>query len=139
MKGSKRKWVVFGALAICVAGLLLLYDQARNSKSAQAPIFHPNGQPFAGSARCVSCHSDIYKSHQATAHFNTSSVAAASTIKGSFEPGRNVYAFNARDKMIMSATDSGFYQAGYSHDRFLHAQRFDLVIGSGTKGQSYLH
>lgn len=139
MEGSNRKLVVFSVLVFCAAGVLLLYHQAQRAKGDQEQIFHPNGQPYAGSTRCASCHADVHKSHQSTAHFKTSSVAGATTIKGSFSEGRNVYAFNARDKMVMTSTDSGFHQAGYSNDRFIAAQRFDLVIGSGTKGQSYLH
>lgn len=101
---------------------------------------HKSGKSFAGSTSCIPCHTGIYNAHAKTAHFNTSALADSSKIKGSFEPGQNTHVLNNRVLFTMMATDSGFYQkANFIHNQLkLFDLRMDIVIGSGTKGQSYL-
>ena len=53
-----------------------------------------NGQAPAGSASCVSCHREICSTHQATAHYLSSSPVSAGLIKGSFKAGRNRVVYN---------------------------------------------
>nr|WP_299074221.1 cytochrome c3 family protein [uncultured Allomuricauda sp.] len=101
---------------------------------------HENGKAFAGSTSCIPCHTDIYNSHTNTAHFKTSALADSSKIKGNFEFGKNTFTLNDRVLFTMMATDSGFYQrANFIHNELeLFNLRADIVVGSGTKGQSYL-
>ncbi|MEL6304632.1 MAG: hypothetical protein AAFQ20_07565, partial [Bacteroidota bacterium] len=138
------KKIVVGAL------LLLIYFltyQCKNPNIASdyydiEPVaVHKNGQAFAGSTSCIDCHSDIYDTHLKTAHFNTSTLADSTTIKGSFEIGRNTHFLNNRVQFMMIETDSGFYQkANFIHNQLeLFNLKMDVVIGSGTKGQSYLN
>jgi len=99
-------------------------------------------QPGAQSASsrsvqsCRACHQPIFETYIQTAHFKTSSPATEESIKGDFSAGRNV--FGARFKMEKRA--DGFYQTAYeSSAARSRTERFDIVIGSGRKGQSYLY
>lgn len=93
---------------------------------------------FAGSAACVACHKDIYDNNIHTEHYLTSAVATEKTIVGPFEKGKNEFAFDLLTKVIMEKRDSGFYQVQYTNGIEVTKGRFDMVVGSGRKGQSYL-
>ena len=101
-------------------------------------IINAEGDKFAGSEACANCHKNIYESHLTTAHYLTSRPAIEKYIKGSFEPGKNVYAYNKSVVVAVEKRDSGFYQVEYFRDTEKKARRFDIVIGSGTMGQSFL-
>lgn len=108
-------------------------------KAASAPLTKTSFSDFAGSASCISCHKDIYDQHIRTAHFNSSSPASASSIKGSFAEGSNSFFFNPHVKMLMEKRDSGFYQVEYFDNQERKARRFDVTVGSATRGQTYLY
>lgn len=95
-------------------------------------------EQFAGDEACASCHRDIAATHLQTAHAKTSALASAKTILGSFSPANNSYAFNSGTRVDMEKRDSGYYQVEYINGVETHAQRFDISIGSGTMGQSFL-
>jgi len=101
---------------------------------------HYNGSNFVGSQTCLECHGDIYNTHVETAHFNTSSIADEEHIKGSFHTGSNeLDLMSVRFKMIEEKGD--YFQL--SNVKFSTTEvtksKIDIVIGSGVKGQSYLH
>ena len=102
---------------------------------------HKNGEGFVGGTSCKGCHAAFYESHVSTAHFNSSALADSLSIKGDFTTGLNTYVLNDRARFTMIATDSGYFQ----HANFIHNQlelfylSMDVVVGSGTKGQSFLH
>ena len=96
-----------------------------------------NYSTYAGSASCAGCHKAIYESHKHTAHFKTSAVADDSTVMGSFDPGKNSFTYNNGSSVTMEKRADGFYQVAYINGVEKKKQRFDIVIGSGTKGQSY--
>lgn len=100
---------------------------------------HPEGGEFVGSQTCMECHRDIYDTHVQTAHFNTSAIADGENIRGSFEPGSNT--LTLEDVTFeMKKQDGAFYQHTKTNGEALPIppQRFDVVVGSGVKGQSYL-
>lgn len=94
---------------------------------------------FAGSSSCAGCHKDVYDQHFKTAHYNTSGITTENNIMGSFDSGKNKYSFNNSVVVAMEARDSGFYQVEYFQGVEKKARRFDIVIGSGTMGQSFLN
>ena len=96
-------------------------------------------EQYAGSATCGNCHKDIYERHQHTAHYLTSQQASEKAILGSFDKGKNEYVFSERVKVVMEKRDSGLYQVAYLNGAENQSRRFDIVVGSGTKGQSYLN
>ncbi|MEJ7684569.1 MAG: hypothetical protein WKG06_43315 [Segetibacter sp.] len=65
--------------------------------------------------------------------------ASKDAIKGSFAKDSNTLYYRSTLKVAMVQHDSGFYQAAYIDDIEKQAARFDIVVGSGRKGQSYLY
>ena len=43
------------------------------------------------------------------------------------------------DEVRMEKKDSGFYQVEYNDGRIKRSEAFDIVIGSGKSGQTYLY
>lgn len=96
------------------------------------------GLPLFLSA-CLPCHQDVVTSFLQTAHSQTSRWAAAGTIRGSFEAGRN--RLPTRDPKVwfeMERHADGFYQSAYDNGR-VRSERMDVVFGSGRRGQTYLY
>jgi Cytochrome c3 len=92
-----------------------------------------------GTAPCGPCHQGTAQSYQQTAHFLTSGSANSTTIRGSFAEGRNVLQTAVPEvRFRMEQKGEAFYQTAFDHGRS-HSERFDLVLGSGRRGQSYLY
>lgn len=123
-------------LLLVAIGSVIAYNYFTREK--EIPIIHPSGQYFAGTAKCAQCHADIVKSFLNTAHHKTTQIADENTIKGSFKEPDNVYWFNDIDKIVMEKQKDHLFQVGYSGDKFIGAHEFDIAIGSGTRGQSYI-
>ncbi|HEY6899723.1 MAG TPA: multiheme c-type cytochrome [Puia sp.] len=118
-----RRHVIIGLLAVFIAWA--------NAQWVMPP------PPSAPALACVSCHKAICDSHAITAHFRTSSLASASTIKGRFK-GRVV--FNDRLEVVLEKKKDGrFFQTALFNGALYESEPFDVVIGSGRKGQSYLY
>lgn len=90
---------------------------------------------------CRSCHASVVDSYLQTAHFATSSVASRESIKGRFEPPAN--ALRTRSPTVafrLEQRADGFYQTALDTRALsAHSERFDLVVGSGRRGQTYLY
>jgi hypothetical protein len=97
---------------------------------------------FAGDQECLDCHPDR-ASYLTTAHHLTSSLPSRSTIAGSFEESEQILATsNPALQFRMQPASGGFVQTavmGIAPDTTVRSERFDIVIGSGRKGQSYLY
>jgi Cytochrome c554 and c-prime len=102
-------------------------------------IENNKGEKFAGSVTCASCHKKIYDSHVHTAHYLTTRPAKAEYIKGSFDPGINRYEYNPSVAIAMEKRGDSFYQVEYYKTTERKARRIDIVVGSGTMGQSFLN
>lgn len=96
-------------------------------------------QQFAGEATCGNCHKDIYENHIRSAHYLTSQPASKKFIKGDFETGKNKFVFDSLDAIVMEQRGDSFYQSEYYKGSKKNTERFDIVIGSGNKGQAYLY
>lgn len=91
------------------------------------------------SLQCANCHAAVAASYAATAHANASSPATAQSILGSFADGSNVLLTRAASVFFrMEQQNGSFFQTGYERGQ-ARTERFDLVIGSGRRGQSYLY
>jgi enediyne biosynthesis protein E4 len=92
-----------------------------------------------GTAPCGPCHQAVSQSYQQTAHFLTSGKADSTTILGSFLQGLNVLLTAVPGVSFhMERKGDAFFQTAFDHGR-THTERFDLVLGSGRRGQSYLY
>ncbi len=137
-------------MLLIIAGLFALTQcvnkqgnkaEQQNTKPADSAAIAANKidrSQFAGSAACAKCHQDIYNKHILTAHYLTTRPASEKYIKGSFKPGKNIFAYDTSMVVAMEKRDSGFYQVGYFNGVEKIARRFDIVVGSGSKGQTYL-
>ena len=94
---------------------------------------------FAGSETCAKCHKNIYDTHVKTAHYLTTRPAAEKYILGSFKNGENKYTYNPNLFITMEKRDSGLYQVVYFKGEEKKVLPFHMVIGSGTKGQSFAY
>src|ERR1700730_1820932 len=131
----RRFFLICSGLIICTFLLVRCIDkEAKHSKE----ISSQNYKQFSGSVKCANCHKNIYESHLHTAHYLTTRPAMAEYIKGNFEPGKNRFAYDGSMEVFMERRDSGFYQVGYYQGVERIAKRFDIVVGSGSKGQTYI-
>ena len=119
-------------------------------QAATEPTPDPPHKNFVGDAACLSCHRDQGTSYLHTSHYLTSQPANKDSILGSFHEGSNVLMIadpaTATDNpglyFKMEAKPNGFYQtavAGWPGQLKTRKERMDVVIGSGTRGQSYLY
>jgi hypothetical protein len=122
-----------------LVSFVFVITRCMNKGNELAQIQNAKGEVFAGSASCEGCHKNIYDSHIHTAHFLTTRPASASYIKGSFNSGKNKYYYNQSVAVAMEKRADSFYQVEYYKTTERKARKFDIVVGSGTMGQSYLY
>ena len=133
-------------------GPLLLFLAAAAALMLQLPPAHAptpvQKQPilpssYAGIGACMSCHKSKVDSFLQTAHHLDSRPADATSVLGDFTPGRN--RLNTRDPNVFftmeQRADALFVTAttGAPPAQQTRAERMDIVIGSGRKGQTYLY
>ena len=126
-------------ISFIVLMVFLLTECINKESNKPATINDSKSEQFAGSAACANCHKDIYNANIHTAHYLTSRPAAQQYIKGNFEKGKNAFVFNDSVIVAMEKRDTAFYQVEYVNSVEQKNRRFDIVTGSGTKGQSYLN
>ncbi|MEO1009781.1 MAG: multiheme c-type cytochrome [Bacteroidota bacterium] len=125
--------------------LFLAFFRTVGPKSDYGPLVpkatHANGQHYIGSESCKECHAEIYKTHIETAHYKTSAPATPTSVKGSFETGHNTFKLSDRVLFKMTKTEDGLYQEVWDtkSKRLRLRSKMDIVVGSGVKGQSFLH
>ncbi len=125
---------IFVGMLLCTFFFTKCINNEKDKADGQVMTNHAS---FAGSASCVNCHKKIYDSHMSTAHFLTSATADEKNIRGSFETGNNTFEYFNGDKVAMEKRANGFYQVAYINNIEKKSERFDMVIGSGTKGQTF--
>ena len=132
-----RKYRV-SILTLLIMMLCIFFTKCiNNEKDKTSTPVTADHKAYAGSASCMSCHKDIYYKHINTAHFLTSGFATQINIKGSFDTSKNTFDYLNGSRVGMEKRTDGFYQVAYINNNEKKRQRFDMVIGSGTKGQSY--
>ena len=105
------------------------------------PFLRQDG--FIGPEGCRECHTETVDSFLETAHFRTSTLPTAESVKGRFSGGENELQTSAAElRYAISKTASGYCQEAIVQqgDReFRHAQGVDIVTGSGNHGQTHLY
>jgi hypothetical protein len=129
-KRSVILWVIF------IIPVVLIFSQCFDNEN-KTPV-DARGNMYAGSTTCVKCHKDIYSNYLHTAHFNTSRVASATTVHGSFAPDSNTVTFNDSLKVEMEKRGKLLYQTSYKHAKATESHAFDIVFG-GIKAETYLY
>lgn len=134
----RRTALVISAIAVSVFALVRCAGKSQKEKQPGEEKTSAFAQ-YAGDEKCSSCHKDIFEQHLQTAHHLTSQPAEARYIRGSFDKGSNSFSYTPDLKVQMEKRDSGYYQVIYFKGEEKMAIRFDIVIGSGVMGQSYLN
>ncbi len=139
-----------GRAAVLVLSCLGLFPVATISHSQvtaerAAPV-HTEAPPprtsYAGDAACAQCHRKESQFYGLTPHARDSGPATAKDIIGSFSQGHNIlHTTNPNLIVKMVAAPDGFYQSAVNlaHPENQLTERFDIVIGSGRHGQTYLY
>ena len=150
------------SVAVVICGLLLLRAPAPTSVAAESvqneskstaqpplvslPASQPDGLPTdtSGYEACLPCHQDKVNTYLRTAHHLTSSWPRKDSIHGNFNAGDNILTTRSTNVFFrMEARDNGFFQTAVVRDSptnvQTHTERFDVVFGSGRKGQTYLY
>jgi hypothetical protein len=125
-------------LPIAILTIVFIIYVSLTSKKREVAIIHPNGQAFAGTAKCAQCHADIAKNFLTTGHHLTTQPADENSIKGPLTEPDNIFWFNQTDKVVLAKAKGHVYQVGFSSGKWMDSLRVDIAIGSGTRGQSYL-
>lgn len=132
----RRSVVIISAIVTVVFIFTRCIDgEKKKSTGAEGDDF----SKFAGSAKCESCHKDIYASHIHTAHYLTTRPASEEYIKGSFEPGKNRYAYDPALVVDMEKRDSGLFQVISYQGVERYSLPFNIVFGSGARGQTFAY
>lgn len=132
----KRTLSLTSILVLCI---FVINCCVYNNPQKEIIIANSNGQQYAGSESCRTCHRAIFDSFSTTLHYLASGIASKDYIEGSFAKNENTFVYNDSTKVVMEERQSGLYQVVYINGKEKRAQRFDIVIGSGKKGQTYLY
>src|SRR5688572_11164711 len=77
-----------------------------------APKAPKTSPSFSDPSSCRTCHQAITDSFVRTAHYFDSRPADSSSIKGSFEAGKNKYTYNPFMAVLMIRKENKFLQSG---------------------------
>jgi hypothetical protein len=127
---AKKLQIIF-----LICSVIILCNLAFVERPTQKESY---GTGLVGSEACKSCHADIYKSYIQTAHFNDSKPATPKNIKGSFETGKNIFQYSRFMQVEMKKEGKRLMQVASVSGMEMQKAPFDIVVGSGRKGQTYL-
>ncbi|MGA8089423.1 MAG: multiheme c-type cytochrome [Terracidiphilus sp.] len=134
-------WAALLLLA-CLGAVPATISQVSADHSAADRREAPPRSAYAGDAACAQCHRKESEFYKLTPHARDSGPATAKNITGSFSQGHNVlHTSNPNLVVNMVARPDGFYQSAVNlaNPENRLEERFDIVIGSGRHGQSYLY
>lgn len=141
-------FVLLLAVAFCSApargqGQERFSDPARRQTISAVPAEKAGRPGYVGDEVCGSCHQDKFRTFQLTAHHLTSQLPSANSIAGRFTPPQNTMkTIDPELSFRMEAKNGRFYQTaifGEPPHIKEHSETFDIVVGSGGKGQTYLY
>jgi len=136
LKLRRSSIVIF--IIICFCFILPQCINRHNHENNESVIDDTKFQQYAGSESCAKCHKQIYDSFITTGHNLTSQQANEKNIKGSLEDGKNIYQYSHELFMSIEKTDSGVYEVKHQKGTKSTIGSIDIIIGSGTRGQTYL-
>ncbi len=131
----RKYYLITGLIVITIFGLLSLENCSQYKK---APAGEPEQRLFAGSESCARCHAAIYKQHLQSFHHLTSVPANRQTLKGDFDSANKFY---VNDHLFIAAEQKqdSFYQTAYSYGVPKLSRPFNIVVGSGKRGQTSIY
>ena len=126
-------------VSVIIASILILTKCIGKQEENKVLVKQPDISEFAGSDKCLSCHKNIHEQFVQTAHHKTTVAALKDNFKGSIQKGHNSYAYNPNQTIAIEERNNEFYQVIYVNGKERKALRIDAIIGSGTRGQSFLN
>lgn len=138
-KSVQSKLILLLVLLLSV----LCYVRCNYANNSGLVPFEPiatayDGSQYAGSETCMRCHEDIYKLHLQTPHYSTSQNIDKDKVIGDFFENNNTLEIS--NGIVYKMTDEGkLYQTAYQDGKHVRKEAFDITVGSGTKGQTYLY
>jgi hypothetical protein len=100
-------------------------------------------QKSVGDGVCRSCHEETFKTFLKTRHHRTSQLPDETSIAGKFSEGKNrMKTLNPELSFRMDEKNGHFYQTAIlakPSRTTVRTEQFDIVVGSGRKGQTYLY
>lgn len=127
-------------MSIILVTVVMLVNQCKDvENTAEAVATHFTGKEYAGSKTCASCHSQVYEDHLQTAHFSSSKMFDPSNLTSLFESDQNQLSLSDSIDLIMRKRGDRYYQDGFYADSLGDSKPFDITIGSGKRGQTYLY
>jgi len=134
-RGKQKRVFLLGG--IFIIPLVFIFSQCFDRHNEE--VNDARGILYAGSASCVKCHKDISTNYTHTAHFQTSRLASAASVHGSFMTDSNTVRFNDSLKVVMEKKGKLFYQTSYVKNNKIKERRpFDIAFG-GIKAETYLY
>lgn len=137
--GRKKYRFILIVCMLVISVLLLSRCISDTGTEENAAVPPDRFAAFAGDKKCMTCHKEVYDRHLLTAHHLTASPADTTSVMGSFAKGSNTYNYTPDIQLAMENRDSGLFQVAYVKGQEKKAMRFDITIGSGVMGQSYLN
>jgi hypothetical protein len=119
---NRKSFILLFALAT-----IILFLSRCNMAVEQKP--DRRGNVYIGSTSCRQCHQSIYDAYATTSHYNTSRSSSVKNVMGSFDQGKNSFAYNPHQKIVMEQRDSGLFQVLYADGKEQEVHRFDLTFG----------
>lgn len=123
-------------IGLGLVGLVVGFSKCVRSGAAGSG--DPRGGAYAGMGACLGCHKGIGDPYLHAAHAMTSRVAGLHTVDGPFTSPGNEFVYGPGRKVSMQRRDSGLFQVAVTPFG-QEAHRFDIVVGSGRKAQTYLY
>ena len=142
MKSSDNARACGRDILLLLACVALVPMTASQVSTTTDRIQVPPPSAYTGDAACAKCHRKESEFYPLTLHARDSSLGTAKHIIGSFGTGQNVlHTSNPNLVVNMISAPDGFYQSAINlaDPRHRLTERFDIVIGSGRHGQTYLY
>lgn len=137
--------MVTGLIVVAILSLASLENCRQpvgtSEKSGQRESTPEQGsqpQRFAGSESCARCHKAIYEQHLQSFHHLTSAPANPRTLKGDFDSA-NRYDINDHIFIAAERKKDSFYQTAYLNGSPKLTRPFNIVVGSGKRGQTSIY
>lgn len=118
-------------------------QNSNNTDSSEISAIPKTHEPvtyaeYIGNSACIKCHQSIVKDYFQTTHYFTSQLPTEKSIKGNFKAGKNSFTYDVGKVVYMQKKSDSLYQTYYHNNKGVVSRRFDFVIGSGKRGQTYL-
>jgi hypothetical protein len=117
-------------------------DPQRQEQSEE-PSGSYSAKGFVGDSACRDCHREQFDSFETTPHHLTSRLPTQRSVAGSFAARHNTMAtFNPELSFQMEMRDGQFFETAIRQKNghiTKQSARLDIVVGSATKGQTYLY